>query len=535
MAQTTLARFHGDTVFGIVTRIFSTFVGGLLGTTMWSVLYTLHLTVERDFYSVVEQLEPVWAQAFLKRTRLLDSDFQGDVLAVISLVSSSLRNGSPLPQVSPCPLLDRFMERSHGFNVIHQEEEEDLGLPKNLTLDTLESLQYLTFCVGVCTAFSIMSRLDRLMIATKELVGEQYHIDGVGLPLHQIRRPTGIELRTPTLSLRQGQLPIESAVMAEAAKLNYIKVTKTASLVAHVQLTSPAHTYSTLFCWTGFGKNTPPCLTTYGSGSEMSVLWSCLPHFPRCSPRVSTVSLTIFISARSASSNIRTVYTYCHAIVEHLRLISSSLSEPARTASALREHILSFQAAISAPERCPVPVIVAIHGIAYGLAVDIVTACDIRYAASDVQLSIKEVDAGLAPDIGTLARLRHVSSNSSLAAELVYTARTFSAEEALELGIVSRVVKGGRDEVVREALQLAEEIARKSPVAVTGTKRLLMHARDHSVAENLEYTATWNAAMLQTEDVSKAVRAIKSKEREQAVFEPLPSSLSRGASMATKL
>ncbi|KAI6026427.1 hypothetical protein BKA83DRAFT_4243292 [Pisolithus microcarpus] len=156
-----------------------------------------------DLLSVVSQLNPAWARAFLKRTRLLDPDFQGDVLAVISLISTSLRTGNPLPQVTPSPLLDRFMEGSHGLNVVHQESEDDFGLPKHLSLDTLESLQYLTFCVGVSTAFAIVTRLDRLMITTKQLVGEQYHIDGIELPLHYRHKPTGIEMRSPTLSLRQ--------------------------------------------------------------------------------------------------------------------------------------------------------------------------------------------------------------------------------------------------------------------------------------------------------------------------------------------
>ncbi|KIK91214.1 hypothetical protein PAXRUDRAFT_150011 [Paxillus rubicundulus Ve08.2h10] len=150
--------------------------------------------------SVAEQLEPAWAHAFLRRTRMLDADFQGDVLAVISLISSALRTGNPLPQVTPCPLLDRFMERQHGLSVIHEGSDDDFGLPKVLTMETLESLQYLTFCVGVSTAFGIVTRLDRLMVAVKELVGEQYHIDGIGLPLHH-RRPSGVEMRSPTISL----------------------------------------------------------------------------------------------------------------------------------------------------------------------------------------------------------------------------------------------------------------------------------------------------------------------------------------------
>ncbi|EGN97169.1 hypothetical protein SERLA73DRAFT_183808 [Serpula lacrymans var. lacrymans S7.3] len=153
--------------------------------------------------SVVEHLEPAWSHAFLRRTRLLDSDFQGDVLAVISLISFSLRTGSPLPQITPCPLLDRFMLRHHGLNVIHQESEDDYGLPRTLTLETLENEQYLIFCVGVSTVFGIVTRLDHLMVAVKELVGEQYHIHGVGLGHH--RKPAGVEMSSPTISMRPMQ------------------------------------------------------------------------------------------------------------------------------------------------------------------------------------------------------------------------------------------------------------------------------------------------------------------------------------------
>ncbi|TFK48067.1 hypothetical protein OE88DRAFT_1635639 [Heliocybe sulcata] len=131
--------------------------------------------------SVVEQLEPIWCQAFLRRTRFLDADFLGDVLAVISMISTALRTGTPLPQITPCPLLDRFMAQQHGLNVLIEEEDYVLGLPKTLTIDTLENEQYLCFCVAVSTAYGIMTRLDRLMVATKEIVGEQYHIHGVGL------------------------------------------------------------------------------------------------------------------------------------------------------------------------------------------------------------------------------------------------------------------------------------------------------------------------------------------------------------------
>ena len=138
-----------------------------------------------------------------------------------------------------------------------------------------------------------------------------------------------------------------------------------------------------------------------------------------------------------------------------------------------------FQHAIGAPARTPQPVIAAVHGLAFGLALDALSAVDVRLAAADAAFSIKEVDVGIAADIGTLARLPRLVGNASLLHELALTGRVFGAHDAHRLGLVSRVVPGSRDEVVRAALELAREIARKSPVAVVGVKRFLSHALDH--------------------------------------------------------
>ncbi|EMD41327.1 hypothetical protein CERSUDRAFT_109926 [Gelatoporia subvermispora B] len=193
--------------------------------------------------------------------------------------------------------------------------------------------------------------------------------------------------------------------------------------------------------------------------------------------------------------------------------------DPARRALQTKEHISMFQKAIGAPERCPYPVIVAVHGAVLGLGIDIVTACDVRYAASDATFSVKEVDVGLAADIGTLARLPKVVGNESLVRELAFTARNFSPTEAAQLGLVSKIVQGSRDEVVKAALDTAKMIAQKAPIAVVGTKHLLLHARDHSVQQNLDYTATWNGAMLQSVDLSDALKAAQAKSK--PIFRPL--------------
>ena len=87
---------------------------------------------------------------------------------------------------------------------------------------------------------------------------------------------------------------------------------------------------------------------------------------------------------------------------------------------------------------------------------------------------------GLAADIGTLARLPKIAGNQSMVYELAYTARDFDAMEAEKMGLVSKVVPGSRDEVVYAALQVAGTIAKKSPIAVFTTKKVLQHARDHS-------------------------------------------------------
>ncbi|CAE6461465.1 unnamed protein product [Rhizoctonia solani] len=201
-------------------------------------------------------------------------------------------------------------------------------------------------------------------------------------------------------------------------------------------------------------------------------------------------------------------------------LVNKDGLDPARQAFKLRDHVLHFQSCISAIERCNQPVIAAVNGIAYGLAIDIMCACDIRYSSTNARFSIKEVDVGLAADIGTLSRLPKITGNESLLRELAFTAREFGPGEAVQLGMVSRVVEGGRDEVLGAALELAKTIATKSPVAVVGTKRFLLHARDHTVEQSLEYQATWNMAMLQSSDTTEAFKTFTTKQPPR--FQPLP-------------
>ncbi|XP_071351837.1 delta(3,5)-Delta(2,4)-dienoyl-CoA isomerase, mitochondrial isoform X2 [Trachinotus anak] len=190
--------------------------------------------------------------------------------------------------------------------------------------------------------------------------------------------------------------------------------------------------------------------------------------------------------------------------------------DTARVSWNLRKKIIKYQETFSVIEKCPKPVVVAVHGACVGGGVDLITACDIRLCTQDAWFQVKEVDIGLAADVGTLQRLPKVIGSRSLVNELALTARKMYADEAKSSGLVSRVF-ADKEAMMAGALEVAGEIAGRSPVAVQGTKINLIYARDHSVAEGLDYMATWNMSMLQTEDVMKSAQAAMEKKSPKTI------------------
>jgi delta(3,5)-delta(2,4)-dienoyl-CoA isomerase len=151
-----------------------------------------------------------------------------------------------------------------------------------------------------------------------------------------------------------------------------------------------------------------------------------------------------------------------------------------------------------------IAVICVMHGFSFGLAIDISTCADIRICSADVKFSVKEVDIGLAADIGTLSRLPKIVGSLSWVKDVALSARIFGAEEAYRVGFVSQVAPT-KEKAIEAAMKIAALLSAKSPVAVQGTKELLNHARDNTVANSLRYTGVWNSAALQTTDVEKAM------------------------------
>lgn len=159
------------------------------------------------------------------------------------------------------------------------------------------------------------------------------------------------------------------------------------------------------------------------------------------------------------------------------------------------------------------------HGYTYGLGIDIATACDIRLCAQDTHFCVKEVDIGLAADVGTLSRLPKVMGGlTSWVKEVCLSARDFGADEAGRMGFVSQVLLD-KEGLVEEGVRMASVIVAKSPVAVQGTKNILDATKGRSVQDHLMYTAVWNAAMLQSSDVERAMGA--GLQRRTPTFEKL--------------
>ena len=176
----------------------------------------------------------------------------------------------------------------------------------------------------------------------------------------------------------------------------------------------------------------------------------------------------------------------------------------------LRRLILDLQDTLTSLERCRKPVLAAIHGGCIGGGIDLVTCADMRYASSDAYFTIKEIDIGMTADVGTLQRLPKLVGEG-IVRELAYTGRKFDAPEAKNIGLVNRVFES-REALYAGVHEIAATIAAKSPLSIRGTKEMITYARDHSVADSLNYIATWNAAMLMSQDLTAAMTASMAKQ-----------------------
>lgn len=165
----------------------------------------------------------------------------------------------------------------------------------------------------------------------------------------------------------------------------------------------------------------------------------------------------------------------------------------------------ALQDTFTALENARFPVIAAIQGGCIGGGVDMVTACDIRLAAPDTVFRIEEINIGMMADVGTLQRLPKLIPEGA-ARQLAYTGETLTAERAERLGLVNEILPD-HDGLRRRAMEMAQTIASKAPLAVAGSKHALNYARDHSTADALAYAMTLQASIWSPQDIQEAIKA----------------------------
>ena len=199
-------------------------------------------------------------------------------------------------------------------------------------------------------------------------------------------------------------------------------------------------------------------------------------------------------------------------------LESGAKIEKGRRNDLTRGSALHLQDSFTCFEKARMPVLTAIQGGCVGGAVDMVTAADMRYASEDAWFCIQEINIGMTADVGTLQRLPKIIPEG-VARELAYTGRRMSAKKAYEVGLVNQIFST-HEELVEGVLDIAGEIATKSPLAIWGTKESINFTRDHSVADSLNFIATWQAGMYQPQDMASVFEA--QSKNEEPEFDDLP-------------
>jgi len=156
------------------------------------------------------------------------------------------------------------------------------------------------------------------------------------------------------------------------------------------------------------------------------------------------------------------------------------------------------------------PVICAVQGGCIGGALDLAAACDIRVCSADAFFTIQEITVGMAADLGSLQRLPKIIPQG-LVRQMAYTGEKLPAQRALDAGLVNAVLP---DVAALEAhaLALARDIASKSPLAITGSKLALNHARDHGTADALAQMTLLQSAIFDIGEMERAIGGWKKKQ-----------------------
>jgi len=173
------------------------------------------------------------------------------------------------------------------------------------------------------------------------------------------------------------------------------------------------------------------------------------------------------------------------------------------------QHVV-FERMLRAVMGCPVPILGAVNGVAYGGGTEIAAACDFLYAAEHARFALTEVTLGIMPGCGGTQNLPRAVGERR-AKEIVLTGRPFSAAEAADWGLVNRVLPAA--ELMTTAIATASAIARNAPISVRQAKHAIHHGLQMSLMDALAFEIEAYNRTVPSEDRREGILAFNEKRR----------------------
>ncbi len=175
------------------------------------------------------------------------------------------------------------------------------------------------------------------------------------------------------------------------------------------------------------------------------------------------------------------------------------------------ELILKMQKGINAVYDSPKPSIAAVQKHCIGGGLDLISACDIRYATYDASISLREAKVAIVADMGSINRLPSIIGQGHTR-ELAYTGKDIDGEEAYRIGLVTKLFKDP-EELLQAAITTASEIAANPGIVVQGTKAVMNYSEGKPLVSGLNYVAVWNSSFLDSRDFREVLNAIQDRKR----------------------
>jgi enoyl-CoA hydratase len=185
------------------------------------------------------------------------------------------------------------------------------------------------------------------------------------------------------------------------------------------------------------------------------------------------------------------------------------LTDTPRARLSFQDSLRRLMACFDVLDTVHFPVICAMQGGCIGGALDLATACDLRYCSADAFFCVQEINIGMTADVGVLQRLPKIVA-PAVAREMAYTGERLPAERALAVGLVNAVLPDAAA-LLAHAMTVARSIAAKSPLAIAGSKLALNFARDHGTAAALAQMTLLQSAIFDTAEMAEAIGAWKDK------------------------